>query len=300
MELIYDMITSKPLIERMIARHGSMPQHNFFWYQYCKESGEENVLALFPGDEGILTTEDRKKRTAYLFSLPLASSSFQMPLLIEYLVFILSRGDIRRVEMDLDDKRRRMLLLLLPSSFHARAVFRTLVSPILDLSLFDPSLPGKHYKSLRNAKNRFFRDHTVEVQDARRVNPNDLHLLVEQWRKERSSHDKTYHERYHNLITGNFEGTVSARAFSVDGKISGLNAGWMIPNSKRYFAAVGLHNYALPDLGLMIYLEDLFWLKEHGYQEADMGESDKKLLQFKKQFSITSLYETHFFSVVRK
>jgi hypothetical protein len=105
---------------------------------------------------------------------------------------------------------------------------------------------------------------------------------------------------YHHAIDGNFEGMDEARVFMVDGSAAGINAGWMIPNSDRFYGAVGVHDYSVDDLGAALYLEDLVWLKGHGYHEADMGGSEKSLLAFKNKFSPESFYKNDVFSVVKK
>lgn len=91
------------------------------------------------------------------------------------------------------------------------------------------------------------------------------------------------------------------RVLIVDGRVVGLNAGWKIPNSARFYGAIGLHDYSLPDLGAILYLEDLIWMKEQGYKEADTGGSDTTLLKFKSQFGrAASQYKTHIFSITKK
>ncbi len=126
-----------------------------------------------------------------------------------------------------------------------------------------------------------------------------MHTIIEEWRKKRGAHDRAYFFPYHNFIDGNFKGAAEARVFVVDGKAVGINAGWMIPNTRRFYGAVGIHNYSLPDLGDMLYLEDLMWLKKHNYKEADMGGGESALTNFKIKFQPKSFYKTHSFSVVK-
>ena len=94
-------------------------------------------------------------------------------------------------------------------------------------------------------------------------------------------------------------GSDEARIFLVDGKAAGINVGWMTPNSDCFYGALGIHDYSLPDLGDMLYLEDLEWLKAKKYTKADMGGGEKALTQFKSKFQPVSFHETHIFSVVR-
>lgn len=124
--------------------------------------------------------------------------------------------------------------------------------------------------------------------------------MVFDWKKARTAGDKAYYEEYINIIDGNFKGTDTARIFVVDGKPAGMNAGWMIPNSERFYGAIGLHDYSWPELGDMLYLEDLEYLKSHGYGEVDMAGSWHGLLDFKKKFLPESYYKTHVFCVAKK
>ena len=91
-----------------------------------------------------------------------------------------------------------------------------------------------------------------------------------------------------------------ARIFIVDGTPRGINAGWMIPNTDRFYGAVGIHDFSLDSLGAMLYLEDMIFLKGRGYSEADMGGSEKSLLAFKNKFCPQSFYKTAIFSVVKQ
>jgi hypothetical protein len=105
---------------------------------------------------------------------------------------------------------------------------------------------------------------------------------------------------YKQIIDGKFEGTDEARIFMVDGKPVGFNAGWMMPNRDRFYGAVGIHDYSIDDLGTMLYLEDLVWLKERGYNEVDMGGSEKSAIPFKNKFGPREWYKSSIFSVRRR
>ena len=148
---------------------------------------------------------------------------------------------------------------------------------------------------------KFYREHQVSICDAKNYGDRDsLHAVVDNWKKRRGGHDRGMTGVYHHVIDGGFEGMDEARVFVVDGKEAGFNAGFMIPNSDRFYGAIGIHDYSVDDLGTMLYLEDLMWLKNHGYHEADMGGSEKPLLAFKNKFSPDSFYKNDIFSVVKR
>lgn len=300
MKFFRDTQKSQSLIEKTIQVYGHAAEHNYHWYEYCRKPNEQNIFVHWPDGTGLMTVENPAKREAYVFSSPLAPARKRIMILLEYLDYLLKKKSaVNRVEVELDTQSRRDLTHSLPSYLRERAPMATMTSPVMDMAGFDSLLSGKHFKSLRHARNRFYREYRVEVLDARQYSKDDLIKIVDEWRIKRPARDRVDYDQYYNLIKGNFEGTKGARAFVVNGKSVGFNAGWPIPHSRRYYAAVGIHTYSLPDLGQMLYLEDLSYIKEKGYSEADMGASGPRMLTFKNQFHPSGSYRTHFFAIVR-
>lgn len=61
----------------------------------------------------------------------------------------------------------------------------------------------------------------------------------------------------------------------VDGRPVGFNAGYEVPNHPGSFTSIiGIHDYSLKDLGTVLWLEDLEWIKNAGYREFDMQGSE--------------------------
>src|SRR5439155_198254 len=112
--------------------------------------------------------------------------------------------------------------------------------------------------------------------------------------------DRAYPSLFHAYVDADFKGTSSARAFRVDGRVTGLNAGWRIGNTESYYAAIGLHDYAFKDTGDIMYIEDLTFLKQAGYKTADFGGSWKKSIDYKLKFGKADLYKSYIFSVGRR
>jgi hypothetical protein len=299
MKFFRDTLKAKHFIKEAIDAFGFASEHNAYWYEHARKRTEENVFVRFPNGMGILTTEVGAKREAYVFSSPLAPQDERVPLLLSYIDYILNKKKVDRVEMELEDYDCKQVRRDLPSSLRARRPMATLISPVMDLSSFDGSLSGRRFKSIRHARNRFYRDHAVESVDARLIKQDDMRPIIDKWKKMRRARDHVACDQYYNLVRAQFDGIEQARVLIVDGRPVGFNAGWMIPNSRRFYAAVGVHDYSLPDLGQILYLEDLLFLKNRGIAEADMGGSDERLLAFKNQFYPLSSYRTRFFSVVR-
>ena len=265
MKFLTDIFKAKPIIEETIKTYGHAPEHNFYWYQYSKKPKEENVFVQFPDGTGLLTVEYKAKGIMYLFSTPLAPPEKRVSVLLAYLDFMLAKSEIQRVEVELESAARRELLHALPSYLRSRSIIATMISPVMDLMAFDPSLPGAHFKSLRNARNKFYREHAIQLVDARTCRKEELRSVVDAWRLQRHSRDRAEREQYYRLIEANFQGMLTGTALKADGKVLGFNAGWPIPNSKRFYGAIGIHDYSLPDLGLMLYLEDLILMKKTGF-----------------------------------
>jgi hypothetical protein len=117
----------------------------------------------------------------------------------------------------------------------------------------------------------------------------------------RNAGDRAYPHAYHAIIDGKFAGTRSARAFVVDGQIAGLNAGWDMPGKPGYYyGAIGLHDYSFKDLGQVLFLEDVLWIKDARYTYVDMAGGEKALTGFKNQFLPEFSYKTFVFSIVKK
>lgn len=300
MNFFGDILAEQPRIEKAIKKYGYAPEHNFWWYQFQAEKNSKNVYVACDDGMGLLTIEERDKKRSTIFSSPIAPPLRRVSIIIEYLEHIFQSSEIQKVTLELETVLYKEFLDKLPSHIKARAINYTLTWPIYDLKVFDLALSGRRWKTLRKEKNKFYQNHRVSVVDAQTYKDKGaLHLIINEWRKKRGGHDRTHFFPYHNFIDGNCIGAAEERVFVVDGKAVGINAGWLIPNSSRFYGAVGIHNYSLPDLGDILYLEDLVWLKMHGYVEADMGGGEDALTDFKNKFQPKSFYKTHIFSVVR-
>jgi hypothetical protein len=298
-----DTIAAQPVIETAIQRFGFAPEHNYWWYQYYQHyyhPPQKNIFVA--GDMGALFTAfDEVDKTYFVVFDPMAAVEQRVPLLIEYISWIFSNTDTDKIWFQLDRSSRRELLKAMPAAYRSCPIYYTLTWPIYQLEKFDPALTGGHYKTLRKEMHRFYRDHAVTVADAKTFpDTTSLHAVVDGWKKSRTNRDRGMTGVYHQMIDGKFMGTDEARVFIVNGKPVGFNAGWMMPNRDRFYGAVGIHDYSIDNLGAMLYLEDLVWLKQRGYREVDMGGSEKSNLAFKNKFCPNDYYQADIFSVVKR
>jgi hypothetical protein len=303
MKVYEDTVAEQVRIENAIKKYGWAAEHNFWWYQCYQHWYAPTQRTIFvETDRGALLTVriERSKEYFVVFD-PLAAAEDRTPLLMEYVDWIFSHTDAKKIWFQLAKPARHDFLSHLSDECRSNRIYYTLTSPIYNLKEFDPTLPGGHYKTLRKEMHKFYREHHVEIRDAKiYVDHESLNAIAENWKLKRPNHERGMAGVYHHMIDNNFEGTDEARVFIVDGKATGINAGWMIPNSDRYYGSVGIHDFSVDNLGAMLYLEDLVWLKQHGYNEVDMGGSEKSLLAFKNKFRPQSFEEMVIFSVVKK
>lgn len=296
-----DTSSEQTRIEKALKKYGYAPEHNFWWYQCQAKKDSKTVFAQAQDGSGLLTIEERSKKKCTIFSSPVAPAKRRVAIILEYLDSIFQSDDIRKINFELEDELYKNLKKALPKSLKSGRINCTLTWPIYKLEMFDPSLSGHSWKTLRKTKNRFYNKFSVSISDAKTYkNTEELHSLMERWRKKRTGHDRTLHSPYHNFIDKNFMGADEARVLIVDGKACGINAGWIIKNSAQFYGALGIHDYSLPGLGDVLYLEDLTYLKTHGYKEANMGGGEKTLTEFKNKFHPQSSYKTHYFSVIKR
>lgn len=298
MDFYTDIEKARQLAEESIKKFGYAPEHNVDHYIFNGADWAETVFVRF-GDGSALLTH-RESDEWDVFSEPVAPPERRAKILVEFVTEAFKNPAIKKIGFELYYRTRRDFLAVLPQQFHARRINYTLSWPVFDLALFDPALPGGRHKDLRNARNKFYRDHHVEVRDARSVEKEALHAIVEAWKKNRKARDRVYPKMYYSYINSDFRGTTSARALIVDGHVAGINAGWSVPNSATYYAAIGLHDYSFRDLGDVLNLEDLAFLKAAGYTHADFAGGEKALTKYKLKFGDAEIYKSFVFSVVRK
>ena len=285
------------LIRQTIQTYGATPEHNYEWYEYTSESAKKNVFVLMENGMGLLTREGRN--TCSIFVEPLAPRELYPKIIIAYAKRVFKNSNIKKIALELRAEDRQSLFAALPKNIRACRTNYTMTAPIMNLKQFDPLLPGKRFKHIRQAKHKMEREHVVKITDAKKEKKEDLLAIVKRWRKNRGTKDRAWFQRYNALIEGGFEGMTSARAISLDGTPHGFNAGWNIPNSTWYYGGVGIHDYSHPDIGLMLYLEDLEWAKRQEYPYIDAGGGESALSKFKSQFGPESWYEVHVFSITK-
>lgn len=292
----------RQLIEDAIQNFGYAPEHNVYWFENGAEDEQKPYFVTFDDGDGMFAYKE--DNIWYTLSDPIAPKKDCAKRINEFARKVFADASIDKIVVEYNTEIRKELSTLLAPEYKVKAINYTLVWPVTDMSKFDPELPGKKWKSIRNARNRFYREHDVIVKDIKDVSKDNLHSVINRWEDGRgqadgSRGDITYSDSFHSMVDSGFPGCDGARAMFVDGAVVGFNAGWVIPNSETYYGAIGLHDYSVQDLGQMLYLEDLVWIKKCGYPKTDMAGGEKELTSFKNHFHPDYWYKTHAFSIAR-
>ncbi len=301
MEVIDDIYSSRKEITGCISKHGSVREHNF-WFFYNQQSSYAKAHFFKFNDKGAIAIRYKSGIWEIIGEL-LAPKSSRMEMFQSLLDYTLLEKKDKKMFAFVPENFWDDVNNTLQNSQKYKITKKPIVyySPIFNLKKWDDNLAGKEWKKLRNIKNSFFRHHKAEFVPSKEIEKNKLMEVVHRWRKSRTKAEKTYYTQMHlNFIKNDFEGTDIARSIVVDNEPWSITAGWKIPNSSNYYSAIGLYGYAHEGLGEVANVDDLAQIKSRGYEYADFGDSTESLLQFKKKFGPESFYKTHWFHIVRK
>ncbi len=299
MERIDNIWKNRKIIENSIKKHGNDAEHNFFHYMDAETKSRKNVFFLFDNDMGILAQNSDDKW--FIFSEILAPEDMKIEIFFRFLDHIFGNG-AKKAEIEAGEELRKNIRKKLKKSEYrdCRANYEYFW-PVFDMEKWDgDKLEGKKWKKLRNIKNVFYKNHRVEVKDAKEIQKEKIKAIVKEWVKRRGGRDRALYERYIKLIDNNFDGCDSARTMVIDNEPCAITAGWKIPNTNDYYSGIGILNYRFNGLGEIANLDDLVFLKEQGFNHVNFGGSDKILLEFKKKFKPSFVYKTYAFSIVKR
>jgi hypothetical protein len=164
MRIIESGSQMKQEVARAISQYGYAPEHHVDWFGYSIEPEHYAYFASWPDHTGLLIQHHADE--LYIFSEPLAPSEKGAQRILEFLAYGFEHFPVKKIWLELRENVRRDVLHALPESFRAHPINYTLTWPVMNLETFDASLPGKRWKSIRNARNAFYREHEVMIQDA--------------------------------------------------------------------------------------------------------------------------------------
>jgi hypothetical protein len=302
LKIITDVLGNLGFLEKAIGKFGHNVEHHLHHYLAIGSPKRELIFFSLPGGKGVLAS--RESDVWYVFAEGvLAPEKERAALLGKVLSHALAKGKAKRVVLELEEDSRKEALAWIKASKRFRAVPTNYVLswPVFDMDLFDPKLPGRRWKKMRNIRNRFTKQHDIKIVDSKTLSKETLDGIVTDWLRKRTHGDTVKKEYYYNVIASNFKGMQVAKTVVVDGKPCTITAGWDVPNGKKhYYSGVGILNYRHKGLGEFANLMDLIFLKKKGYKLVDFGGSDPSLLTFKNKFRPHRIYKTYCFSVMRK
>ncbi len=296
MKIYDDVDKERNRIETSIKKFGHSPDHNFDWLKYCSDEGTPSI-AIWEDGSVVWFYVNKSKKEWVILSDPIVSLKVQKNILKELPDYILNHKSTICF-LDVRDGVHDFIRSRYPDKYKFDY---EIIWPVVDMTLFDPTLPGRHFKEIRNALSKINREHKIEVVPITSPPKKELHDIVDRWTENRvkAGIEELYPNRYHNMIDGDFKGTKSARVMTIDGHLVGFNAGWETPNnSSEWSAAIGIHDYSVKDLGIALLHEDLVWIKNAGYKTCDLEGSEVPALKFKTQFFTEyKTYKTYTFYV---
>lgn len=308
MELIENPDQSE--INRYIARFGYAPEHSSAYFFNFREPGESNIFLKSDDGYGVFGVYNEKAAQVSMVSETLAPREKQIEVLREAVDTCFSKLSVKKFYVQQDETlKAETLKSFRGNGYRALKPLFVFYWPVFDMQKWNgDSMSGEEWKKLRNIKNRFYKEHSVEVVDSISVGKVELRCIVDEWTRRRKlvwsvrqKHDRIYLQQYLNIIDSGFEGAMLAKTLVVDGVPSTITVGWEIPKSSHdYYSAIGLCNYRFENIGEIANLDDLFRLKSLGYRLVDFGGSQKSILQFKLKFKPSFVYITHTYAFEKK
>lgn len=288
-------------IEACIKKFGHTSDHNLDWWA-CSIITTDGVPVFVEFSDGSGLLAHRYPGKWRIWSDPLSGEADMAKRVEEFVEEVFKDEKISEVWCDdVSDKIYPELKKNTPIKLND--IYYSLQWPVLEMAKYDPTLPGGHFKEIRNARSKFYREHEVKVINTSELTQADLIKIVDGWQREVTQKQKEdiYDLRYRLIIKNNFRGFTTARVLVVDGRPVGFNAGYDVPSRPGRFAGViGLHDYSVKDLGAVLYLEDLDWIKNAGYKELDLqGSEDERELKVKTQYGAVTERKTDTFSISR-
>ncbi len=298
------------LLKSLIDQYGYGAEHHVQCYLNNNHGHDEDWLVTFD-DGAILTRYDAAGEEWSIFAGILAKKERRAALCIEFLNYIFdpvhaASKPVKKVWVEFETEFRKELTTALKStSYRANRTAYSLTWPVFDMTQWNGQLmQGKEWKDMRYYWNKFFKEHTVEFKPFDASMTQEMLALIDTWKKQRTTGDKTYTDYYEHTVRNGFVG-FNTRIMIVDGKIGAITAGFTTPRNNGqsknyYYSSIGIYDRMIERIGEVANMDDLIELKKQGYELVDFGGGEDTLTTFKKKFHPHTFYDTHIFSIVKK
>ncbi len=303
MEIISDIEKDRARVESLIQAYGCAAEHQYYCYTYNIEPWEKPFVFIFADGTGILAKYDPRSSEWTIFSEILAPPEKKTERLLTFLNHVFAGNlPVKKVWVELESQTRKAVLETLRThhSYKANKINYTLTWPVFDLLEWTgDTFEGKDWKDMRYYWNKYFREHHVEFVSALDVSTEELLQVVDTWKAQRTTGDKTFAHYYRHAIVHGFKGFDYHRIMRVDGKVQAITAGFF-PRDGYYYSSIGIALRDIDRTGEIANIDDLRFLKSRNVRIADFGGGEKTLTTFKKKFRPTRYYKTHIFSIVSR
>lgn len=304
-KIFNDIEKERDRAQSCINKYGWTSDHNLDWFidtDMSRDQGKHGFVEFSDGS-GLLAI--RYSNEWRIWSDPLSPKEKAAEKIVEFSKNVLSDDGIKEVWCDyITDYIRPDLVKI--GGLKINDIYFSLLYLVLNMLEYNPSPPGRYFKEIRNAKSKFYREHKVKVLDTKDADKEEIYRIIDQWKfnaiKKQGAED-VYDSWYKNATRNKFRGFKSVRLIEVDGRPVGINGGYEIVNNPGRFAGIiGIHDYSHTDLGIILWLEDLEWIKNHGYKEVDMQgwEEGDSALKFEMRLGGKVDRKTDTFSMSRK
>ncbi len=301
MKFYDDIEAERDRIQSCISKFGWTSDHNLDWFVDCDMSHDGGVRNFIEFSDGSGLLASRYEHEWRIWSDPLTPKEKATERIVEFSKNVLD-GKTKEVWCDyVTDYIRPELLKV--GGLTINDVYFSLLYLVLNMEKYDPNLPGRFLKEVRNAKNKFYREHKVQVSDAKNASKEELYRIIDEWKNNairKQGKEHVYDGWYKNAVKNGFKGFMSVRLIEVDGRPVGINGGYEVVNhSGRFAGIIGIHDYSHKDLGTILWLEDLGWIKDNGYKETDMQgwEENDSALKFEMRLGGEVDRKTDTFSI---
>ena len=320
MRFLENIEAERERIQKCISKYGWTSDHNLDWYiDSIIDSDAKPIFVEFDDGTGILTHKYEDKWR--IWSDPLSETTTAVKKISEFAKFVLAEDINPALKDGISSIAKKQSILkcgvkevwcddvsdnIYPelkkdSSLKLNDIYYNLFWPVLDMDKYDLILPGGHFKEIRNSRNKFYREHKVEILKTNELSKKDLLKIVDDWVNKMTKKQKgdVYDLKYRNAVLNGFKAFLTSRVMVVDGRSVGFNAGYEVPNMpERFTGIIGIHDYSFKDLGTILWLEDLEWIKKNtNYKVYDMQGSDDGGLKQKLKFGAVIERKTDTFSI---
>src|SRR3989344_3637805 len=200
MKFYEDIGAERDKIQSCINKFGHTSDHNLDWWS-CGTITSDGVPVFVEFDDGSGFLAHRYSDKWRIWSDPLSLEADMANRIGELALEVLKDDKIKEVWCD-DVSDKIYPELSKNNNIKLGDIYYHLFWPVLKMEKYDQTLLGGHFKETRNARNKFYREHKVEILNTDNFSSDDLIKIVDDWLKEVSKKQKedVYDLKYRLII----------------------------------------------------------------------------------------------------